>query len=271
MKAWGLDYESLKQVNPDIIMVSSCLMGQTGPRAQVAGYGNMAAAITGFYDLTGWPDRSPAGPFLAYTDGVSPRLMLVSLLSALEHRRRTGEGQHIDVSQAEAAIHLLAPAILDYELNGHIASRDGNRDLQLCPHGVYPCKGEDRWIAIVCQSDEAWQTLRELAGLSLDADLATAPERKAREDELDALISNWTRDQDDAELEARLIAAGIAAHVVQNSAECWTDPQLQTRDHFVEAHHPSVGPVIIEGSRFKFVPHAGPDHQGAPRTGSTQR
>ena len=106
MKAWNLDYEALREVNPDIIMVSSCLMGQTGPRAQVPGYGNMAAAITGFYDLTGWSDRSPAGPFLAYTDGVSPRFMLASLLAALDHRRRAGRGQHIDLSQSEAALHL---------------------------------------------------------------------------------------------------------------------------------------------------------------------
>lgn len=252
MRRWGLDYDSLKAVNPDIIMLSSCLMGQTGPRAQVAGYGNMAAAITGFYELTGWPDRSPAGPYLAYTDGVSPRFILASLLAALEHRRRTGEGQHIDISQAEAAVHFLAPAILDYELNGHIARRNGNRDLTLCPHGVFPAHGDDRWIAIACQSDEAWHALRGLAGLPDDADLATSRGRKARETELEALLGAWTRDREPAELEQRLIDAGVAAHVVQNSSECWTDPQLAAREHFVTVTHATLGEMVLEGTRFKL-------------------
>ena len=102
MKAWGLDYDTLKTINPDLIMVSSCLMGQTGDRALLAGYGNMAAAVTGFNDLTGWSDRPPAGPYLAYTDGVSPRFMVATLMAALEHKRKTGDGQYIDLSQAEA-------------------------------------------------------------------------------------------------------------------------------------------------------------------------
>jgi crotonobetainyl-CoA:carnitine CoA-transferase CaiB-like acyl-CoA transferase len=252
MAAWGLDYDTLKSVNPDLIMLSSCLMGQTGPRAQVPGYGNMAAAITGFYELTGWPDRSPAGPYLAYTDGVSPRFMLASLLAALEHRRNTGEGQHIDVSQAEAAIHMLAPAVLDYELNGKVWQRNGNRDLQMCPHGVFPTHGEDRWIAIACRTDRDWQALAELAGLPGDSDLLTTAGRKAREEELETAIGAWTRTADGTELEAELIAAGIPAYIVQNSAECWADPQLKFREHFVPALHTAIGEVIVEGTRFKL-------------------
>ena len=249
MKGWGLDYESLQKVNPDLIMLSSCLMGQTGPRAQVPGYGNMAAAITGFYDLTGWADRSPAGPYLAYTDGVSPRFMLVSLLSAIEHRWRTSEGQHIDISQAEAAIHMLVPAVLDYEVNGHIWRRDGNRDLVMSPHGVFPTKGEDSWVAIACQSDAAWHSLAAMLQLE-DSSLATSPARKAREDELESAIVTWTSARSGADVVAQLIAAGVAAHVVQNSAECWSDPHLEARGHFVTVDHASVGEVIVEASRF---------------------
>jgi crotonobetainyl-CoA:carnitine CoA-transferase CaiB-like acyl-CoA transferase len=268
MKAWGLDYESLVEVNPNLIMLSSCLMGQTGPRSQVPGYGNMAAAITGFYDLTGWQDRSPAGPYLAYTDGISPRFMLASLLSAVEHRRQTGEGQHIDVSQAEAAIHLLAPAILEHDINGNVWHRMGNRDLQLCPHGVYPTAGDDRWIAIACQDDEAWRALCEVAGFSTqarDVGLTSASDRRAREDELDQLISNWTASQNEADLQDRLIEANVAAHVVQNSPECMNDIQLQHRDHFAPVMHPSVGELIVEGTRFKLsrtparIGNAGPE------------
>ena len=252
MKAWNLDYEALREVNPDIIMVSSCLMGQTGPRAQVPGYGNMAAAITGFYDLTGWSDRSPAGPFLAYTDGVSPRFMLASLLAALDHRRRTGRGQHIDLSQAEAALHLLVPAILDYQLNDHLWHRDGNRDRDLCPHGVYPARGTDRWVAIACQSDRAWVAFQTVLGWVEDESLATVDARRLRQDELDRRIGEWTVTQDERSIEATLVDAGVAAHVVQNSPECWSDPQLTHREHFVRADHASLGEIVVEGSRFKL-------------------
>ena len=218
MKAWGLDYASLKAVNPNIIMLSSCLMGQTGPRAMVPGYGNMAAAITGFYQLTGWPDRSPAGPYLAYTDGVSPRYMLVTLLAALEHRRRTGLGQHIDISQAEAAIHMLAPAIMDFGVNEHVWSRCGNRDLNACPHGVYPLCGDDEWIAIACDEDAQWQRLTTLMGDAFTlAGLDGLADRRVREDEIDAAIAAWTSAQEGADLQRRLIDAGVAAHVVLNS------------------------------------------------------
>ena len=252
MKAWNLDYEALREVNPDIIMVSSCLMGQTGPRAQVPGYGNMAAAITGFYDLTGWSDRSPAGPFLAYTDGVSPRFMLASLLAALDHRRRTGRGQHIDLSQAEAALHLLVPAILDYQLNDHLWHRDGNRDRDLCPHGVYPARGTDRWVAIACQSDRAWVAFQTVLGWVEDESLATVDARRLRQDELDRRIGEWTVTQDERSIEETLVDAGVAAHVVQNSPECWSDPQLTHREHFVRADHASLGEIVVEGSRFKL-------------------
>lgn len=252
MKGWGLDYPALAEVNPSLIMLSSCLMGQTGPRAQVPGYGNMAAALAGFYDLTGWPDRSPAGPYLAYTDGVSPRFMLVSLLGALEHRRRTGEGQHIDLSQAEAAIHLLAPAILDHELNGRVWHRMGNRDLEYCPHGVYPARGEDRWVAIACQSDAAWRGLcgaMERDDLLADPALATAAGRFAREDELDRALAEWTDVRGESEVEAALTKAGVAAHAVQNSQECVDDPQLVHRRHFVAVPHTATEEMVVENTR----------------------
>src|SRR5215813_4286291 len=152
MRAWGLDYAALQQVKPDIIMLSTCLMGQSGPFAQFAGFGNLAAAISGFFSLTGWPDRPPAGPFGAYTDYVAPRFTAVAILAALDYRRRTGHGQYIDQSQAEASTHFLTPAILDYSANARSLSREGNFDAHQAPHGVYPAAGEDRWAAIVCRS-----------------------------------------------------------------------------------------------------------------------
>lgn len=250
MKGWGLDYESLRQVNPDLIMVSSCLMGQTGPRAQVPGYGNMAAAIAGFYDLTGWEDRSPAGPYLAYTDGVAPRFMLAALMAALEHHRVTGEGQHIDVSQAEAAIHFLAPGILEYERTGRIWHRMGNGDRNIAPHGVYRSAGEDNWIAIACPDGASRDALRALVG-ALD----------------DAAITTWTLARSAMEAQQTLIRAGIPAHIVQNSAECHVDAQLLAREHFIEVPHTSQGSMVIENTRCKLSRTPGRPLRAGPELG----
>jgi crotonobetainyl-CoA:carnitine CoA-transferase CaiB-like acyl-CoA transferase len=159
MRSWGLDYAALRAENPDVVMLSTSLMGQSGPWASFAGYGNLAAAISGFSNLGGWPDRPPAGPFSAYTDYVSPRFVAVAILAALEHRRRTGEGQYIDLSQAEASLHFLGPALLDHAVNHRLPERVGNRDRDCAPHGVYPAAGHDRWVAIAVDGDAAFAAL----------------------------------------------------------------------------------------------------------------
>ena len=268
MAGWGLDYDSLKRVNPEIIMLSSCLMGQTGPRAKVAGYGNMAAALSGFYDLTGWQDRSPAGPYLAYTDGVAPRFMLTSLMAALEHRRKTGQGQRVDLSQAEAAIHLLAPGIFDLGFSGRVWHRAGNRDLQYAPHGVFPVRPKgnnaEGWIAIAVTSDDQWRSL--CAVLDLDQDPGMSREdRLAAEDLLETAITKATQDRDAETLEAELIAAAIPAHLVLNSQDAQADPQFQHRNHFIEVPHTPTGSFYVENTRFRLsrtpgrVDRAGPE------------
>jgi benzylsuccinate CoA-transferase BbsF subunit len=129
------------------------------PLARFAGFGNLAAAFAGFYELTGWPDRDPAGPFGAYTDYIAPRFNAAAVLAALEHRQRTGEGQHIDLSQVEASLHFLTPAILDWTVNGRVPGRTGNRDPDMHPHGVYRCEGDDRWVAIAVRDDADWRAL----------------------------------------------------------------------------------------------------------------
>ena len=231
---------------------------------------NMAAAITGFYELTGWPDRSPAGPYLAYTDGVSPRFMLASLIGAIKHRRKTGEGQHIDVSQAEAAIHLLAPAIIEHELTGNTWQRMGNRDLTLCPHGIFPVKGEDRWVAVACSSDEAWMSLCRVAGfddLAGDETLVTAAGRKAREDEIEARVGAWTQGQEEASLVDMLIAAGVAAYLVQNADEVIADPQFAARGHFISTNHSTLGDFVIESSRYRLSDTPAVTERAGPELG----
>ncbi|NKB97121.1 MAG: hypothetical protein GKR90_01285 [Pseudomonadales bacterium] len=274
MVGWGLGYEDLKTINPDIIMLSSCLMGQTGPRASVAGYGNMAAALSGFYDLTGWQDRSPAGPYLAYTDGVAPRFMLVALMSALEHRRHTGQGQRIDISQAEAAIHFLSPGIFEYGLTGNIWHRAGNRDRYHAPHGVFPTQKDnlssEGWIAIAVTSDEQWQhlcTALELTELAQDERLKSREGRVENQDQLDDAIALKTQNYDPFELQSKLIAARVPAHVVQNSAQAQVDPQYVHRNHFVDAPHTPTGSMVVENTRFKFSRTPGRVERAGPELG----
>ncbi|MFN8546072.1 MAG: CoA transferase [Candidatus Binatia bacterium] len=255
MQALGLDYATLRRVKPDIVMVSSCLMGQTGPLARFAGYGNLASAIAGFSNLGGWPDRPPAGPFSAYTDYVSPRFTAAAILAALDHRRRTGEGQHLDLSQAEASLHFLGPWVLDYTVNGRLHERVGNRDPDSAPHGTYPTAGDDRWVAIAVADDAQWTALAEAMGqpaLAHDPRFATAAARVAHAETLDALVAAWTAPHDRHALAALLQARGIAAYAVQNSGDCVRDPQLLHRGHFVEVSHPEHGEVTLEGSRFRL-------------------
>ncbi len=255
MRAWGLGYEDIRRVNPGVVMISSCLMGQSGPLADYAGFGNLGAAFAGFYDPTGWPDRGPAGPFGAYTDYVSPRYGLAALLAALDHRDRTGEGQYIDLSQAEASMQFLGPIIVSHAIGGTGRGRQGNRDADLAPHGVYPAAGDDQWIAIACQSDQQWKalcTLLRRPDLAGDPGLTSVAGRLARADEVDAELARSTATLN-AQTAARLLRSeGIAAHAVQSSLECFTDHQLLHRGHFVLIDHELHDVVHVEGPRFKL-------------------
>ncbi|MGH1492837.1 MAG: CaiB/BaiF CoA transferase family protein [Acidimicrobiales bacterium] len=252
MKGWGLGYEDLKAIKPDLVMTSSCLFGQTGPLASLAGFGTMGASLSGFYTSTGWPDREPAGCFGAYTDYISPRFLSSAILAAVEHRDRTGEGQYIDLSQAEASISFLSPALLDYVVNGRDADRPGNRHPTMAPHGVFPVAGDDRWIAIACQSDDQWRALCSAAGFDEKLAGYDAAARKANEDELESLVAGWTAGQDGNQLQSRLQEAGVACHISQTSTDLAADPQLEHREHFIAGEHAENGTMYVEGSRFKL-------------------
>ncbi|MEO8538173.1 MAG: CoA transferase [bacterium] len=258
MKNWGLDYGTLSKLNPGLVMVSTCLSGATGPEADLAGYGTMGAALAGFHELTGWPDRPPAGPFLAYTDYVSPKFIAASVLAALNHRTRTGQGQFIDLAQGEASLHFLAPALLDYTVNDRVRSRDGNNSEEFTPHGVFRCAGEDRWIAIVATSEEQWHALCAVAGhpeWATDERFALFPRRYGHRQVLEGLISDWTKGEEIAEIEQRLQAAGVPCHRVSTAAEVMADEQLAARGHFAHVVHPEVGEVLVETPRFRLSTH----------------
>jgi crotonobetainyl-CoA:carnitine CoA-transferase CaiB-like acyl-CoA transferase len=254
MRAWGMGYDSLCKAKPDLIMISSCLNGQTGPKAMLAGYGTMGASIAGFGELTGWPDRPPAAPFAAYTDYSSPKFTVASLLAALDHKRRTGQGQYIDLSQAECSIHMICRAVLEYTVNGRVQTRMGNALNEYAPSGVYPCAGTDCWIALAAPTDEAWQALcrSSARGWAEDARFATGPARGKNREALDAAIGAWTAGFETGALEALLQAARVPAHRVSTSADVFGDDQLKHRGHIIDVAHPRFGPVPIETSRMRF-------------------
>ncbi len=264
--ALGLEPERLRQLNPQLIMVSTCLFGQTGPLKKYAGFGTMGASLAGFFHLTGWPDRPPSGPFGAYSDYPSPRLSLCAVLAALEHRRATGEGQYIDFSQAESCVHFLTPAILDQTVNGRTQSRIGNEDPHMSPHGVYRSTGDDEWVAIACRDDADWRALAALLGRDDLAELSTA-DRLARRAELDQLVESWTAARSPDEAMHAAIGAGVPAHSVQNSSHCLIDPQLTHQGHYVELPHPEHGTITVEATRMRLSDTPGRAHGTPPLLG----
>ncbi len=249
MAAWGFDEAALRAINPRLVFFSSCLMGQSGPLRKYAGFGTMAAAIAGFYPITGWPDRLPAGPFTAFTDYISPRFTVAAVLAALDHRRRTGEGMRLDFAQLEGSLLLLGRVLWSDELTGHSATRLGNEDPDMAPHNVYAGAGEDRWLAVACETDEQWQALAAVLGRPDLAGLGTT-ERLARRAELDALVAAWSASRDPSVAQEELQAVGVPAHRVQDSGACVSDPQFVFRRMFPEVPHASYGTTWVEGCAF---------------------
>jgi crotonobetainyl-CoA:carnitine CoA-transferase CaiB-like acyl-CoA transferase len=266
----GLGYAAARGLNPSIVMVSTCLMGQSGPAAALAGYGYHAGAVAGFYEVTGWPDLPPDGPWMAYTDTIAPRFVAATLLAALDHRRRTGEGQHIDGAQLEMGLQFLAPEILEYEATGFQAGRLGNRARRAAPQGNYPCAGEDQWCAIAVEDDAQWRALRRVLGdpaWAADPALERAAGRLERQDAIDAELAAWTRTQDAAAMMERLWAAGVPAGVVQRSSDLLRDPQYAHRDFYRYLDHTEMGRVPYAGHQFRIRGYASGPRTAAPMLG----
>ncbi|MFC2032246.1 CaiB/BaiF CoA transferase family protein [Chloroflexota bacterium] len=244
MERWGLAYPDMVKINPDIIMIGMSLFGQSGPLMRQSGFGLQMQAYAGFTHLVGWPDRPPTGNSCPYTDYIAPWYGIVAILGALDYRRRTGKGQYIDLSQFEAGVTFLAPAILEYTANNRVMSPIGNRSNYAAPHGAYRCQGDDRWCAITVSSDEEWEALCRVMGkpeLTKDPKFATLQARKENEDELDRLIERWTINQPEEQVMLKLQEAGVPAGFLKDARDLLRDPQLKHRQHYVELDHPEIG------------------------------
>jgi benzylsuccinate CoA-transferase BbsF subunit len=251
MRGFGMDYEHLCRVKPGLIMLSSCLQGQTGPQAMMPGFGQLMAALSGFYYISGYgPGEDPAPPYGAYTDYITPRLAAAVLAAALDYRRRTGRGQYIDVSQFEASLHFLAPALIDYFATGRVLQPQGNRSERYAPHGAYRCRDEDgaeRWISIAVANDAQWQGLRVLGNPACDQRFATMLGRLRNADTLDAFISELVRDRQAWDLTVKLQEAGVAAYPVQSCLDLHQDDNLEAFGFWNWLEHKEMGPAPYMG------------------------
>ncbi len=237
MDRLGLGYEDLKKVKEDIIMIEMSAAGRTGPLRESRAHGPVLQCWAGLTYLTGWPDRPPMAPSVAWTDYYAPNPWVVALMGALVYRHRTGKGQYIDASDLEAAVDALDTAIADYDVNGRVAERRGNRHPYAAPHGCYQCKGDERWCVIAVFSDEEWENLCKALGnpaWANDESLSTMTGRLNNQDRLDDLISQWTRERSAEDVMHTLQKAGVRAGVVQNAPDLYSDPQLKHREHYWE-------------------------------------
>jgi crotonobetainyl-CoA:carnitine CoA-transferase CaiB-like acyl-CoA transferase len=230
----GIGWETLSARKPGLVMLSSCMRGQTGPERRYTAFGLQGAALAGFVGVTGWPDRMPSGPWGAYTDFIAPRFSLAALGAALHHRDETGEGQYIDLAQVEAAIHFLEPMLLDYTVNGRIAGLAGHASARARPNGVFRAEGHERYVAVSVESEEQWGALR-----------AIVPGLASRDDA--GPLADWLAAQEPFAVARRLREAGVPASVVMRAPDLHANPQLAQRGFFVELDHPRVGPALYDG------------------------
>ncbi len=249
----GLGQDALRRARADLVILSSCNQGQTGPHAQHPGYGSQLTALAGFNELLGEPGRTPVILYGPYIDYIAVGYGVIAILAALERHRRTGEGCVIDLSQYEAGLQFLAPALLEHAANGTVPTRDADHDRVAVPHGVYPTRGDDRWVALSVWSDDEWSRFRVALGddeWSRDAGLATTAGRREREAELDDHIAAWTRTRTREEIVAMLRARGLRAAAVESVGELFDDEQLAHRGVWRRAAHAGLGEVGLMAPPF---------------------
>tara|TARA_Y100000996_G_scaffold83729_1_gene57776 strand:- start:1722 stop:4238 length:2517 start_codon:yes stop_codon:yes gene_type:complete len=264
MKRLGFDHTEILRDRPDLIWYSTTLRGQTGPHATFGGFGQQGSAIAGLHGLTGWADRAPAGTWGAYTDFITPRYGVSALASAVLHRRATGQGQFIDLSQVESGMQFIGPLLLDYMANGNLAQSKGNSSWYACPNQVYSTEdGVERYIAISCETFEQWSNLVDVISASVPyegfepMELTSVEDRLEFEDQINTWIAEWCGARDGREIESQLIEAGVPASVVQRTSELYSDDQISHRAFFETHNHALMGPTPYDGHSTRFSARPG--------------
>jgi benzylsuccinate CoA-transferase BbsF subunit len=272
MERWSLTYEELAAAKPDIIVASMPMMGSDGPYRDFRGFGNTIAAMTSLPSLTGDPCRPPVGTGTAYTDYTSGSWQFATaILAALHHRDRTGTGQYVELSQFEAMICFLGVPLLNVTANQHAIERIGNRSTFAVPHGVYRCRGDDRWCALAVRTDQEWSSLCSVLGhppWTRDNRFATFLQRKKHEDALDELITTWTEERPAEEVMFALQHVGVPAGVVQNVQDLLeNDVHMRAREHYISLVHAEAGKMTYDAPTFKLSLTPGRLRSPAPLLG----
>jgi len=243
-KRFGLTYEQLKEVKPDVILISCSSLGKTGPLQNVTGFGPANQAFAGLPSMTGYEGGTPMSMGGTWPDYICGVIVGYLAISALYHRARTGEGMHIDFSMAEAVMNMVPGQLLDYQMNGRVAVPMGNSDRVAVPHEVYPCEGEDKWVAIAVHDEEQWDAFCHASGHRewlTDARFASSDLRMDNRAELDSLVGAWTKLRTAQGITELLQSVGVPAFPSVDSQELIHDPQLQHRSQFIELEQSEAG------------------------------
>jgi crotonobetainyl-CoA:carnitine CoA-transferase CaiB-like acyl-CoA transferase len=276
MSNWGLDYARLKEVKPDLIMLSLSAMGQNGPWRDFVGFAPTIHALSGLAHLTSFFADAPMGPGYAHADPMSGLYATLAVLSALEYRDGTGQGQHIDISELEAVCTLLGPALMDAKMNQREIPPDGNRAAHIpaSPYRCYRCSGADRWCVIAVFSEEEWKALREVLGdpaWMTEDRFSNLSKRKQHQEELDKHLEAWTMQHQCEEVVELLQKAGVPAGVVQNAEDLAGDPHLSSNGFFLSAEHSVLGKVFSDRSPIRLGRETQTRWKTAPLLGENNR
>jgi len=270
MKKFGLDYESVKQVNPDIVYVSLTSLGTNGPFKDYVMYGRPQVYMSGLAHITGYPDKAPSSTNVSWGDPVAANHGAFAMLSAIYHRSNTGRGQYIELSQWEGLIGLIPEAVMDYTLNKRVQVRQANRDEFMAPHNAYACRGELKWVTIAVASDEEWHCLCDAMGnpsWTDDEKFADGYSRWQHQEEMDQHIEAWTINYTPEQVTEMLQKKGVAAFSTLSNRGLVEDPHLNDRGFFEEWDHPEIGRQKYDGILWKMSKTPGRVSRPAPLVG----
>ncbi|MBM3924539.1 MAG: CoA transferase [SAR202 cluster bacterium] len=258
MERLGLGYDEMKKIRPDLIYVSNTGFGHTGPWRRYAGIGRMFELTCGLSQFTGYTDEGPRRVGKAFFDLHVGWMVVFAIMSALHHRQKTGRGQWIDFAMYQVGVSTMGDAVLDFIANGRNGKTMGNRHPSIAPHGVYPCKGDDKWVAISCENDQQWESLVTAMGSpswATDEKFSDSLARWKNQDELDKNISQWTRHFENLKLTHMLQGVGLPAMAVMNSRELLTDEHMKARGFYEKVEHPAetkIGTKLYFGRPWKM-------------------
>lgn len=269
MEKLGLGFDGLLEINPRLIYLSMSMQGATGPESTYSGYGITIAATSGLTHLSGDPDRYPVGTGTHFPDHVpNPSHAAFAVLAAVRHQRRTGRGQMIEIAQTEPTVACIGAAVLEWTALGSEPAAHANRHPEFVPHGVYPARDEDRWIALAARTDDEWIALARVLGIDAASFGLHVDERRAQVRAVDRVVGQATADHDAVDLVQRLQEAGVPAAIVATSEDLIDhDPQLRHRGHWVRLDHPEMGPSLYGAAPFRLSATPGALHSPAPLLG----